>query len=147
MLSRLASSLTQAGPRSAWIASPLPWLRRFRLLAATAWALALLCGFTLKLWEVDDFMGLLVRLSVPSGSCPHVEPIRVRLDDAMVSINARPSSWEALPRTLRQELAMRPLGCPVVVDGSADVDWHSVARAIDVIRGVGADVVMAPHHH
>ncbi|HEY3744295.1 MAG TPA: hypothetical protein VGL53_30840 [Bryobacteraceae bacterium] len=116
-------------------------------MAASTWMVFILCGFTL-LPSSFNSNGFLVRLSLPPFSCQHVEPIRVRLlFTGTVSVNSRSTSWEALPGVLRHEMGLRPPGCPVVVAGSKDVEWRNVGRAIDMIRGVGAEAVMEPKHH
>lgn len=43
---------------------------------------------------------------------------------------------------LQQELSRRPPNWPVYLEGDRDMEWESVARTIDVIRGIGAEVVL-----
>jgi hypothetical protein len=60
----------------------------------------------------------------------------------VVYFNSQRISWEQLGPLLDRELPRRPPDWPVYVQGDVNLEWKSVVRAIDIVRGKGAQVVL-----
>ena len=56
-------------------------------------------------------------------------------------LNSKAIAWEALGTALKAELKSR-VDWVVYVEADRDVDWGSAVNAMDIIRGVGAKVVL-----
>lgn len=59
-----------------------------------------------------------------------------------VSVNWQPVAWAELHLVLRRELRYRSPNWPVYVEGDPGEDWQWVARVIDTIRGLHAEVCL-----
>jgi hypothetical protein len=62
---------------------------------------------------------------------------------SVVFVNSKATPWNELGNTLRSQLEVRPHWI-VYVEGGNDVAWQDVANAIDVARGLHAEVVLLP---
>ena len=77
-----------------------------------------------------------------------VEPLLVRVESAehgvvrSLYIGSRRVPSENFDTVLRKALAVRPPTWPVYVEGEPDMEWQSVVKAIDEIRGLHAEVVL-----
>ena len=92
-------------------------------------------------------MGLKVLLK--QVNCPHQDPVRVRVsgnqsEDPRLYLNSRLTSSKDFEARLLTEIARRPPGCAIYVEGGPDLEFKSVSRAIDVIHGLHVGVVLAP---
>jgi len=95
--------------------------------------------------------GLVVHLVQPGIAAqimPGIQPLRVRVETAVGSVrptlyvDSRPVSWDDFSAVLQKEISRRPPNWPVYVDGDPDMEWGSAIKAIDVIRGLRAEVVL-----
>jgi hypothetical protein len=77
-----------------------------------------------------------------SMSSEQVRLYQARADDHILYFNSQRISWDQLGPLLDKELMRRPPDWPVYVRGDGDLEWGQVARAIDIIRGKGAQVVL-----
>jgi biopolymer transport protein ExbD len=101
----------------------------------------------LLLQEEPPSRGLKVLLHHQTG-CPHQNPIHLRIAENRgaepnLYLNFRPASWTDLQSQLFREIATRQPGCPVYVEGGKDLEFRTVIRAIDTIRGLHVDVVLS----
>jgi biopolymer transport protein ExbD len=67
---------------------------------------------------------------------------RARYEERVLYFNSQRISWDRLGPLLDKELLRRPPEWPVYVRGDGDVELQSVLRAIDIIRGKRAQVVL-----
>jgi hypothetical protein len=56
--------------------------------------------------------------------------------------NSQRISWDQLGPMLETELSRRPPDWPVYVEGDVNLEWKDVVRAIDIVRGKGAQVAL-----
>jgi hypothetical protein len=90
----------------------------------------------------------LLRPEVPLHGTPGLEALWVRVEFAgygkplKLYFNGQPISWEDLPGALRKELNRRPPRFPVYVEGDPEGEWRDTVRAIDVVRGLDAEVIL-----
>jgi hypothetical protein len=54
----------------------------------------------------------------------------------------RPAAWEDFETILQKEIMRRPSDGPVYLEGDPETDWRSVARTVDMIRGLQAQVIL-----
>jgi hypothetical protein len=96
-------------------------------------------------------MGLtvhLVRLRLQAPTYVGLQPLRVRLiadppnGRAAVYIDSRPIPWDRLASQLRIELKQRPPNWPVYLEGDPEMNFGDAVAAIDIIRGLHAEVVL-----
>lgn len=78
---------------------------------------------------------------LPAPVVVHLEYVRPDVPPR-VHINSITASWESLPVVLRQELRTRPPSWPVYFSADDDLHWQEVVRAIDIIKGEHARVVL-----
>jgi hypothetical protein len=123
------------------------------LVMSTTW-LVVLTSFSV--WHFsfpDPAVGLPVRLLRPGAQREHVgdlHPLLVRVacseGDGCASpilyLNSQPIAWDQLGPLLDKQLLLRPPVWPVYVQGDASLDWGSVALAVDIIEGKGAQVIL-----
>jgi len=57
-------------------------------------------------------------------------------------VNSRAVSWEDLDAVLNKELRLRPPTWPVYLEGDPAIEWGHAVKAMDVIRGLHAEVVL-----
>jgi biopolymer transport protein ExbD len=150
--SKRSSTLLEATPRLYGFAQTLPLRGRFTgvpafaLIAAPVLAI-LLPMFVLLLHHSRTPMGLPVRLLKMGVSESDSAPIVVSVIGSgpmtlpVVYVNSKETPWNELGDTLRRQLAVRP-HWTVYVTGEDDVPWGDVANAIDVARGLHAEVVL-----
>jgi len=113
----------------------------------------------------------LLRPGVQGASVPHLDPLVVRVactgngptpmspdweslsneqvqayyarcTKPILYFNSQQIPWDQLEPLLDKELMRRPPEWPVYVQGDRELEWQGVARAIDIIRGKGAQVVL-----
>ncbi len=60
----------------------------------------------------------------------------------VVYLNSQRIAWEQLGPLLDRELSRRPPDWPVYVQGDVNLEWRNVVRAIDIVRGKGAQAVL-----
>jgi len=95
-------------------------------------------------------VGLPLRLVRPDAYAqpgPGIQPLVVRVapgPDGRPSpyVNWQPVAWENLTAVLQKELSQRPPAWPVYVEGDPNLEWKVVARAIDEVRSLQAQVVL-----
>ncbi len=91
--------------------------------------------------------GLMIHLLKPevvAQSVAGIQPVRVDLVlyGPSVLLSSRLVSQKDFPAALEKEIRLRPLHWPVYVEADPDLDWRDVAKTIDVIRGLQAEVVL-----
>ncbi len=106
----------------------------------------------LPVWVIHDLgwaspygppKGLIVHLHVRTGQrIPGIEPLLVRVEATGVYVNSRLVRREDLESVLRNELTLRPQYWPVYLEGGQDVNWGAAVTVMDIIRGLGAQVVL-----
>jgi biopolymer transport protein ExbD len=123
----------------------------FGLIAAISWLVLMTIVCVLQFGRFVPLKGLTVHIlrpGAPSQSSPWIEPLRVRVEFAGQSarpnlyLNSQPISWEDFGTVLAKELNRRPPHFPVYVEGDRDLEWRQVVKAIDIVRGLQAEVVM-----
>lgn len=100
---------------------------------------------TADMWALPR--GLMIRtlrLGVEIPRSPGIEPLLVHVDATGILIDSERMTLDGLRSRLKQELSRRPPDWPVYVVGDPDLEWRSVAEAIDAIRGAHAAVVLLP---
>ena len=94
--------------------------------------------------------GLYVKLLKPgplAATDPLNEPVVIQIVDAGVGmtpdvyVNSNPSSWNTLASDLKNELKLRPKWT-VYVQADPVLPWANIVNAIDVAKGLHADVVL-----
>jgi hypothetical protein len=133
-------------PWSAWPFSRTSW---YGLIGTHTYPIMLI-----PVWVMISGMvptGLVVHLVKPgiaAQSTPGIQPLRVCVGAApgdvhpKLYVDSRLVAWEDFAAVLQKELSQRPPNWPVYVEGSRDVEWGHAVRAIDVIRGLQAQVVL-----
>jgi hypothetical protein len=92
-------------------------------------------------------MGLPVRLLKIGVADRDFPPIIIGVirvgpgDSSVVFVNSKATPWDELGKTIRSQLKLRPRWIVYVEGGDGD-DWGSVLKAIDVARGLHAEVVL-----
>lgn len=109
-------------------------------------------GFCIiKSMERPAPVGLPIRILRPemyAASSPGIQPLLVRIEFAGLNrppklyVDARRVSWEDFGAALQVELMRRPPTWPVYLDGDPKLEVSWPFRAIDRIRGSGAEVVL-----
>jgi hypothetical protein len=94
---------------------------------------------------------LTVRLVTPGIRVeygPGIAPLRVSLEfdkrsrRASLYVDSQPLPWDGFDSLLKKELPRRPPNWPVYLEGDPEIEWRDAARAIDMIRGSQAQVVL-----
>ncbi len=137
------------------IAGKLPLTKQFSKLPAfaliAAQSLAIVVTAFTSFASFRHSMGLEVRVSRPSDletrGDVSVKPILIRLIEATpmaqttVKVNSKKTPWEALGSTVRNELKLRPQAT-VYVEAENNVPWADVAKMIDIVEALPADVAL-----
>lgn len=77
-----------------------------------------------------------------------VQPLYVRLEwrgdnhRPNLLVDSQSVAWEDLGKVLQTGLLRRPPSWPVYVEADRDVEWESAVKAIDVVRGLHAEVTL-----
>lgn len=129
---------------------PFQKLHWFGLIASCIFLSTLLGIFALQSfrWAPRGLPIRLLRTDIGTKAQPGVEPLLVRIDaDGGSVVRSLYIGSHRVPSKdfdieLRKGLAVRPPNWPVYVEGAPDVEWQSVANAIDEIRGFNAEVVL-----
>jgi biopolymer transport protein ExbD len=94
-------------------------------------------------------VGLKIRLREPEiehGRMPGLQPLRIYVGydghQPIVTVDSQAVSWDDFATVLKRELWRRPPNWPVYLDGDRDMEWGNAVRAMDVINGFGAQVVL-----
>jgi hypothetical protein len=149
--SRCSSAVFDAASRSYGFAQHLPLQRRFSGLPPFALIGAPVLGMLVP------FFALFQRFQIPMGLS--VRPLKIAVSDhnsgaiiitvtgasvrspSAVYVNSKETPWDELGHTLRSQLEVRPRWI-VYVEGGEDVGWADVTKAIDVARGLHAEVML-----
>ena len=145
-----SSTLLEATPRSYGFAQTLPLRRPFSGLPAFALigapVLALLIPMFVLFQRFQVPIGLPVHL-LRSGVDHESSPIVVSVIGAGVNsvaavyVNSKETSWAELRSTIRSQLEVRPRWI-VYVEANSDASWYDAVYAMDVARGLRAEVVL-----
>jgi biopolymer transport protein ExbD len=119
----------------------------FALIAAPG--LIILIIIFMVLLEPYPFKGLFVQVQLKADSTVEAgfEPIIVHVVDAgpnvapRVYVNAKPTSWEGLSNTLRDELKLRPKWV-VYVEADPQVAWADAVQVVGVAKALHAKAVL-----
>ncbi len=126
-------------------------LSSYGLIAAITYTLLFLIIWVIQSMDQPMPIGLklhLWRSGAPALTSPWIEPLRVRLKSAglivrpSLYVNSRLVRWEDLGYVLEKELRRRPPNFPVYLEGDPNMDWGYAVNAIDIIRGMHAEVVL-----
>jgi phosphatidate phosphatase APP1 len=77
-----------------------------------------------------------------------IQPLYVRLEwrgdnhRPNLLVDSQSVAWEDLGKVLQTGLLRRPPSWPVYVEADRDVEWESAVKAIDVVRGLHAEVTL-----
>ena len=145
------NTLLEAVPRSYGLAQTLPLRERFSGFPAFALIgapiLALLIPMFALMLRSRIPVGLPVHLLKTSADDHDPPPIIVsviaanRSGRSVVYVNSKEMPWDELSNALRRQLEVRPRWI-VYVEGRDDVAWADLTKAIDVARGLHAEVVL-----
>jgi hypothetical protein len=88
----------------------------------------------------------LLRPGVQSERSPGIQPLLVRVvsegPGVKLYVGSKIVDWGEFPQVLKKELRLRPLDWPVYLEGDPDMELGWAVRAIDVIRGLQARVIL-----
>src|SRR3954454_18595887 len=96
--------------------------------------------------------GRLPKLGVVATPLPGIQPVLVEVRLAEHSqrpeiyVNSQPVQWDDLEAVLRKQMSIRPPSWPVYLQGDANMDFGWAAKAIDIIRGAHAEVMLVAGH-
>ena len=130
---------------------PFRGMPSFGLMAGPMLVILVLGCCVLKSMERPSPVGLPIRILRPemyAASSPGIQPVLVRIESAgpgrrpKLYLNSRQVSWEDFGADLQEELMRRPPDWPVYLDGDPRLAVSWPFRAIDTIRGSGAEVVL-----
>jgi biopolymer transport protein ExbD len=113
------------------------------LLAVTVWVFQSLFHLPPQGFSVH-----LLRPELRSQAVSGIQPLYVRLEFRGVnhrpglSVDSQPVAWEDFGNVLQNGLRSRPPSWPVYVEADRDVEWESAVKAVDVIRGLNAEVTL-----
>lgn len=120
------------------------------LISATAY-LAQFFAVLVLIMMVSNFIehrashGLSVRVVRPGVNpmrSPGIQPLRIHVAIHGLLVDSKLILAPELDNFLRSELPRRPPDWPVYVEGDPDLEFETVAKAIDAIRATGAEVVL-----
>jgi hypothetical protein len=123
----------------------------FGLIAVLVYLVILITVWVLQSWAYRVSEGLrvhLLRSGIATQRDPGIQPLLVRVAPAgghktpSPYVDSRPVSWEDLGAVLQKEISQRPLNWPVYFEGGLDMEWRWAARAMDIIQGLGAEVIL-----
>jgi len=130
---------------------PAPFrLSYFGLVSATVLLLLFPTLWLLQTWAHVIPRGLRIRLTKPGISAqrgPGIQPVLVSLKSGSFKrprlyLDARPVLWEEFAGELQKELNRRPPDWPVYFEGDAELEWRWAVKAMDLMRGLQAEVVL-----
>jgi biopolymer transport protein ExbD len=123
-------------------------LSSFSLMTAMVLTILLMIFLLLSPVTPKGLVIHLLRPDVALHGTPGLEALWVHVEFAgrgkplKLYFNGRSISWEDLPGALRKELNRRPPRFPVYVEGAPEGEWRDTVRAIDVVRGLDAEVIL-----
>lgn len=135
-------------PPKRWRLSGLPL---YGLVSANIYLVVIIPVCGMQSWAWLGPVGLPVRVLRPDAhlqSSLGIRPVLVRIESAgpkalpRLYVNSVLIAREDFARVLQKELSRRPPNWPVYVEGSGDMEWGSAVKAIDVIKGLRAEVVL-----
>jgi biopolymer transport protein ExbD len=147
--SSCSSTLLDATPRPYGFAQTLPLRRRFSGTPAFALIGVPVLGIVLLFMLILGpriSMGLSVHVT-KIGMSDDSSPILISVigasssGESTVYVNSKKTPWNELGNTIRSQLKVRPHWI-VYVEGEDNVLWAYVANAIDVAKGLNAEVVL-----
>ena len=145
-----SSTLPDATPRCYGFAQTLPLRSRFSGFPAFALIATPVLAILIPMFALVDTrraVGLPVRLLKIGVTDHDSAPIAIsviatsRSGQSAVYVNSKETPWKELGNTLRGQLKVRPHWI-VYIGGGNDVPWADVTNAIDVARGLHAEVVL-----
>ncbi len=123
----------------------------FGLIAATSYFLVVAPYWLLEASRHRTTVGLTVHCLKPGavlmkndfGAGPVVVRVQSGRSGAMpdLYVQSKLISWSTLQSELKDNLRLRP-DWVVYVEGDAELQWADIARAVDIIRGLPAEVVL-----
>jgi biopolymer transport protein ExbD len=132
--------------RGGWAMNPVKNLPTIALVCSLTWFVWLVPMWIVYAGGQHSSHGLLVsipRIGVPMSASPAgLTASLVRIDSMdRVYLNYKQTTWEELPAGLEQEL--RGLPAPFVyLDVDNDILFMDVAKALDIIQGIGAKAIL-----
>lgn len=151
--SRRSGTLVAGAPCSYGFAQTLGLRRRFSgfpafaLIAAPV--LGILVPMVMLMLRSPISTGLPVHLSKVGAADPDSSRVIIRVISTnrgvppLLYVSSKETTWDELGNALRGQLKGRPHWI-VYVEGASEVAWADVAKAIDVARGLHAEVVLLP---
>ena len=147
-----SNPLFDAMPRCYGLAQTLPLQRRFSGLPAFALIAAPILALLIPMFMLlessrRNLVGLRVHLMKMGARDQDSGAIVIRVigtgagGPSVVFVNSKATLWSELGNTIRSQLQVRPHWI-VYVEGGDDVAWSDVVNAIDVARGLHAEVVL-----
>ena len=145
------NTLLEPVPRSYGFAQTLPLRERFSGFPAFALIGASVLGILIPMCILS--MGPQIPVGLPvhvlkMGADDHDPPSIIvsviaanRSGQSVVYVNSKEMPWDELSNALRSQLEVRPRWI-VYVEGGDDVAWADLTKAIDVARGLHAEVVL-----
>lgn len=144
-----AYPLTERGPmaplnrKKPSLAAKSPRLSFFSLILTIT--LALMCLVFLLLHALDEVpRGLPIRLLRPGVTTVRatgIQPLRIQIK-SVPYMDSRFIPWKEFRSVLEKEISRRPPDWPVYLEADRNIEWESVAKAIDIIRGLHTEVVL-----
>jgi hypothetical protein len=129
---------------------PFSGLSSFGLFAAIAYLLVLIPLWVLQSWDQPIPQGLTIHLlpGILAQSSSGIQPLRVWVESGeprvspILYVDWQLVAWENFETVLKKELSRRPPNWPVYLEGDANMEWGNAVKAMDAIRGLGAEVVL-----
>jgi len=123
-------------------------------------AVVLYCAVVTPIWLLEAYLrpisaGISVHLVKPGTTSIKsdlgIQPIILRLTSGgagtppgtppVLDLQSRRVSWSGLETALKEELRLRP-DYRVYLEADPNLEWQDVVKAVDIIKGVQADVVL-----
>jgi biopolymer transport protein ExbD len=84
-----------------------------------------------------------MRPGIVAQPSPGIQPLLVRMDsDGSLYLDSEPVTWKEFPAVLQTKLNQRPPKWPVYFMGDPNLEWQWPLKAIDIIRGLQAEVFL-----
>lgn len=156
-----AYPLTERGPmaplnrKGPSLAAKAPRLSFFSLILVNTLVLlwcVVVVGFHLEHYQPHGLIVRLLTSRVTTAAVPGIQPLRIRITvekrgmPPLPYMDSRFIPWEEFSSVLEKEIRRRPYYWPVYLDGDRDLEWKSVAQAIDIIRGLHTEVILLTSH-
>jgi len=130
-----------------------PGLSTAVLITAITFQLTFIVMCVLQSWAWVLPRGFLVRLIRPdvyAQPSAGIQPLVVRVapgpDNRPIPfVDEQAISWNNLAPAVAKELSQRPPDWPVYLEADPNLEWQAALEAVDIIRGLPAQVVLLPH--